>query len=194
VEHGEEGNRGFKPERQVTVKQVGQTGRQEWVVRYHMTDPRKISMCERRELVDNVAMIVGEVQQAFPMAEVTYMTIFPRHVEKCCEVHMTDDDLVLMDGIRREVDRDIVEVLREQDGTVRIAQWWEILGLGGDMTPDVTKMKGVVDKDGVHLTDHMNKVAASAIYHRCTGKRAWVREAVGRMASQHGGIVKKARW
>ncbi len=107
---------------------------------------------------------------------------------------MTDDDVVLVDGIRREVDRDIVEVLREQDGTVRTVQWWEILGLGGDMTPDMTRTKGVVDKDGVHLTDHMNKVAASAIYHRCTGRRAWVRETAGYMSSQHGGIVKKARW
>jgi hypothetical protein len=101
--------------------------------------------------------------------------------------------VVLVDGIRREVDRDIVEVLSEQDGTVRTAQWW-VLGLGGDMTPDVTKMKGVVDRDGVHLTDNMNQVAASAIYHRCTGRRAWVREAAGHMTSQHGGIVKKARW
>jgi hypothetical protein len=52
VEHEVEGNRGFKLERQVTVRQAGQTGRQEWVVRYHMTEPRKISMFERRELVD----------------------------------------------------------------------------------------------------------------------------------------------
>jgi hypothetical protein len=150
---------------------------------------------ERHELVDNVAIMISEVRQTFPMAEVTYLTMFPRHIEKCCDRHVTEDDVVLMDGIRREVDRDIVEVLREQDGTVRIVQWWEILGLGSDMTPEITRVKGLIDKDGVHLTDHMNKIAAAAIYSRFTGRRVASWETVGGSGPRYtGGIVKRARW
>jgi hypothetical protein len=39
------------------------SGKQEGEVSYHMTEPRRISMCEQRKLVDNVASLLGEGRQ-----------------------------------------------------------------------------------------------------------------------------------
>lgn len=77
-------------------------------------------MFERRELIDKVGMTIGEVQTVFPTAEITYVTMFPRHVEECCEENMTEEDVVVIDAIRREVDRDVEELIWEQDGTVKV--------------------------------------------------------------------------
>jgi hypothetical protein len=51
VVHGTGDQRGFFPERKVIVRENSVTGEQEWLSSYHMTNPRKISMAERRELV-----------------------------------------------------------------------------------------------------------------------------------------------
>ncbi len=51
VRHGKEGERGFGGERLVKVKKL-RDGREEWNVTYHLTDPVKISMMEKAELVE----------------------------------------------------------------------------------------------------------------------------------------------
>jgi hypothetical protein len=43
---------GFKPERLVVLGEDNSKGEQEWVTRYHITEPKRISMAERRALVD----------------------------------------------------------------------------------------------------------------------------------------------
>jgi hypothetical protein len=53
------------------------------------------------------------------------MAMFPRHVEECCVDHMTEEDVEVVDSIRREVDRDVEELIRELDGTVKVEYWWE---------------------------------------------------------------------
>jgi hypothetical protein len=116
VEHGKEGQRGFRPERKVTVKKDMVSRKKEREVSYHMMEPRRISMCERRELVDGVVVTVREVLTVFLGTEVWYVTVFPRFVDRCCAEHMTGDDVVVMDGIRRDVDRDVMETVKEQDG------------------------------------------------------------------------------
>jgi hypothetical protein len=126
VEHGEPNNRGFRPERKVHVRRTRDSCRQEWETKYHMTERRKISMFERRELVEKVGLVVGEVQTVFPTAEITYISMFPRFVEVCCKEHMTEDDVVVVESIRREVDKEVEELLQEVDGTIRIAHWWEL--------------------------------------------------------------------
>jgi hypothetical protein len=156
-----------------------------------MTELRKISMFERREVVDKVGLVVGEVQMVFPTAEIMYVTMFPRFVEVCCKDHMTEDDVVVVDSIRSEVDRDVEELLQEMDGTIRVVQWWEIIGLGSDMTHDMIRSRGVVDKDGVHLTltdtDNTNRVAAASLGTRLSGRGV-------EMQGWGGGTVKRARW
>jgi hypothetical protein len=82
-----------------------------------MTEPRRISMCERRELVENVVVVLNEAQTVFSCPDVN-MTMFPRLMTECCVCHMTREDVVLMDDIRRNMDRDIVETVREKDRSV----------------------------------------------------------------------------
>jgi hypothetical protein len=93
-------------------------------------------------------------------------------MEECCVDPMNEEDVVVMDTIRREVYRDVEELIREMDGRVKVVQWWEILGLGNDMTHDMIRRKGVVGKDGAHLSDNTNRIAAASICIRLSGRRA----------------------
>jgi hypothetical protein len=115
VVHGAGDQRGFFPERKVLVRENSVTGEQEWLSSYHMTNPRKISMAERRELVDRVTGMIRTIQVSCPEAEVNYVTMFPRFVNECCSEHMNEEDVWVMDGIRRDVDRDIKEMLADND-------------------------------------------------------------------------------
>ena len=188
VEHGREGMRGFWPERKVSVRRDRESGVDEWDVTYHMTDPKKITMSEKRVLVDKVTMVVREAQTRFPWADVVYVTIFPRHVDRCCNRHMTENDVIVADGIRREVDRDVRESLREVDGMVTVMEWWDLLGLAGDTTAREVQRMGIIGKDGVHLSVKANRVAAGSLCTRLMG------------ASACGGVLagadswKKTRW
>ncbi len=73
---------------------------------------------------------------------------------------MSKDDLVVMDGIRRDVDRDMMETVTEHDGSVTFLKWWEVLGLENDMKSEETRRVGTVDKNGVHLTEKANRMMA----------------------------------
>jgi hypothetical protein len=190
VEHGVGDGRGFNLERKVRVMTDRRKGTQELDISYHMTDPRKIAMCERRKVVDSVTKVWTEVRKTFPDAEVTYLTMFPRFVVECCDTHMTKDDVVVIDGIRRDVDKDIVDGIREQDRTASILQWWEVIGLNKDMTADETRDMRVVDTDGVHLTPKANGNAALFICKRLSELERTRVES----GSIGGGVVKRARW
>jgi hypothetical protein len=52
-------------------------------VGFHMTEPTKMTMGERRQVVDRTVELVVGVQKEFPFAEVWYLTMFPRHVVRC---------------------------------------------------------------------------------------------------------------
>jgi hypothetical protein len=79
-------------------------------------------------------------------------------MEKCCgrTDHMTDNDTVIADNLRRDVDRDIVDTLRDADRRIRILEWWDILGLDSDKTVTDVKRMRLVEDDGVHLTSRAN--------------------------------------
>jgi hypothetical protein len=175
VEHGEKGLRGFGPERQVKIRR-GVTGKEtEWVTRFHMTQPRRIAMSERRDLVDRVVRMIRGVQALFPWSEVSYITMFPRHVEPCCETHMTMEDVWMTDSVRRDVDKDIVEMLTDNDEGVNVMDWWDILGFERDMTVRETGNMKIVGPDGVHLTERANRCAAFSMFNRLTGdERRWM--------------------
>ncbi len=134
VEHGERGLRGVGPERQVRIRRNEAGKETEWVTRFHMTQPRKIAMSERRDLVDRVVRLIRGAQALFPWSEVSYITMFPRHVEPCCGKHMTIEDVWMTDSVRRDVDKDIVKMLTDNDEGVSVLEWWDVLGLDRDMT------------------------------------------------------------
>ncbi len=94
-----------------------------------MTNPKKISMPDRRSLVDRTAGLIQGIQGVFPGVKVTYMSMFPHFVTKCCEEHMTEEDIWTMDSNRQDTDRDIREVLRDEDKTVTMVDWWENFGI-----------------------------------------------------------------
>ncbi len=130
------------------------------------------------------------IRETFPETEVFYLMMFPRFVEECCDKHMTKDDVVVVDGIKRDMDKDIVEGIREQDRLASIIQWWEVFGMEKDMTVEETRHVGVVDKNGVHLMSKANRNAAVLI---CDGmlKLEGVNVDGEEMTS---GVVKRARW
>ncbi len=112
--------------------------------------------------------------------------MFPRFVKECCDGHLSKNDVVVMNSIRKDVDRDVMETGREQDGSVNFLKWWEVLGFENDMTPEKTKRMGIVDKDGVHLTDLANRKAAGYFCLRVSGDRT--------CGSRRGGDAKRTRW
>jgi hypothetical protein len=133
-----------------------------------MTDPKKISLSEKRQTVDRVVKVLKGSLELFPEATVIYATMFPRHVERCCdrEGHMSEEDVLMADGIRRDIDRDIKEMTVDMGKGVRVLDWWDLLGLEGDMTAREVKRLRIIGQDGVHLTARANKVAAVSLCQR----------------------------
>ncbi len=122
-----------------------------------------------------------------------YVTMFPRHVERCCDKndHMTENDTVVMDNLRRDVDRDIVDTLRDMGMNIRVLEWWDLLGLDNDKTvADVKKMK-LVENDGVHLSVRANRCAAVSMCIRLREEENENEHEDDR--SEAGRYIKKAR-
>jgi hypothetical protein len=169
MEHGVDGRRGFGPERTVKVSQCsGGSVVERWKVRYHMHEPRKISMVEKRQLVDRVVKLVRGAQELFPESVIVYMTMFPRHVERCCEKdgHMRTSDIIGLDSVRRDVDRDVIEMFHDLEQDVKVVQWWDLLGLDQDKTVGEVRALRVIEGDGVHLTARANRNAAVLLCRR----------------------------
>jgi hypothetical protein len=104
VRHGKEGESGFLGERVVKIVRKGR-GKEEWQVRYHLTDPVKISMLEKTELNDRfVDMVDTEKETMGGRVKVMYVSMLPRFVGECYKGHMTDEYVWLLDGLRRDVD------------------------------------------------------------------------------------------
>jgi hypothetical protein len=99
-------------------------------VGYHLTDPSKVTMGERRQVIDRTVELVEQVQGRFPFAEVLYMTMLPRYLVRCCDrvTHMSEDDCWMVNGFRKGVDVDVVEELEESVVGVSVLEWWEAMG------------------------------------------------------------------
>ena len=145
-------------------------------------------MCIRDR--DRMVRVIGGAQVLFPWAEVSYLTMFPRHVTPCCDSHMTEEDTWVMDSVRRDVDRDIGDMLGDSDDGVTVLEWWDMLGLESDMTVRETRRLGVVCDDGVHLNERANRCAAVSLCSRLGGDGTG--EGYGPQA-MHGGQRKKLR-
>ncbi len=189
--HGRPEVRGFNPERTVRMRKGENGPSEKWEVRYHMEAPKRITMVEKRLLVDSVVKLVSGVNELFPETEVVYVIMFPRHVEKCCDrtEHMTDNDTVIMDNLRRDIDRDIVDTLRDMDKNIRILKWWDILGLDSDKTVGEVKRMQLVEGDRVHLTVRANRFAAVSLCIRVPESESEIEET----KSDAGSYIKKPR-
>jgi len=166
--HGEKENRGFCPERTVRVEKDREGEVKGLKVGFHMTEPTKLTMGERRQLVDRTVELVVGLQKEFPFAEVWYLTMFPRHVVRCCEKdsHMSEDDCWAMNGFRKGVDADVVEELEEKAVGIRTIEWWETMGWVEEGPLMEVRKRGIVGEDGVHLTVKANSFAAVNLCHR----------------------------
>jgi hypothetical protein len=67
VIHGKEGWRGSGRERDLKVTRK-ESWEEEWTVRYQLTDPVKITMTEKVELVEKMVNFVGEVTRVVNMS------------------------------------------------------------------------------------------------------------------------------
>jgi hypothetical protein len=47
---------------------------------------------------------------------------------------MTDEDVWLLDGVRRDVNKDILDRLRDREVRIETVDWWTLLGVREEMT------------------------------------------------------------
>jgi hypothetical protein len=168
VKHGVGEKRGHHPERMVTVEKDSTGKVVRMGVKYHMTEPVRVTMTERRDLVDRMMELMDIVTEEKAAEEGIYITMFPRHVERCCgrEGHMGEGDSLVVASVRRDLDRDIREELKDKGGRVKVVEWWRLLKMEKEGTLKEIIEKRVVSNDGVHLSPNMNRLAAVSLCHR----------------------------
>ncbi len=171
VVHGKEGERGFAGEREVRILRKDD-GEEDWSVRYHMTDPVKITMAEKVELVDRMVNMVDDVRMMVDeTVRVVMVTIPPRFVKPCCKQHMMDEDVWLLDGLRRDVNREMRDELTDRKLDVDIVEWWTLLGENDDLTITDIRKREFLDSDNVHLKKRANGLAAEILCNRLLEKK-----------------------
>ncbi len=173
--HGRGDVKGFCPERTVKVERKvdGEVSRVS--VQYHMTEPEKLTMSEKRELIDNVVELVRRIGESLPGIQIVYLTMFPRFVDRCCRTagHMTKEDSLVMSGFRKTVDCDIVEELEELG--VEVVYWYSLSGWDGEPGLDELAKKDVLCNDGVHLTHKAKAFAAVSLCCRVAEVEVFVK-------------------
>jgi hypothetical protein len=123
VRHGKKEGRGFGGERQVRIEKK-RSGEEVWKVTYHMTDPAKINMIERSELVERFVDMTEKVKNLVgDRVTVVHVTMFPRFTKECCRAHMAEEDVWLLDGLRRDVNKEIVDGLKDKQTDIKIMEW-----------------------------------------------------------------------
>ncbi len=97
------------------------------------------------------------------------------HLEICCGVpeHMTEEDVVLVNGFRKAVDGDMTEEMEEIEG-VEVVEWWELMGWDEEGTVETLKRKKVEGPDGVHLPTSANRSAAVSLCYRLAEKEVMI--------------------
>jgi hypothetical protein len=166
VVHGKEDERGFAGEREVRIVRK-ENGEEDWTVRYHLTDPVKITMAEKVELVDRMVNFVEEVRgMVGEKAKVVVVTVPPRFVKPCCKEHMTEEDMWLLDSLRRDVNREIRDELVDRKLNVENVEWWMLIGEKDDLTITDIRRRDFLDADNVHLKKRANTLAAEVLCTR----------------------------
>ncbi len=166
VVHGKEDERGFAGEREVRIVKK-EDGEEDWTVRYHMTDPVKITMAEKVELVDRMVNFVDDVRSMLEeTVKVVMVTVPPRFLKPCCKDHMTEEDVWLLDGLRRDVNREIRDEVTDRKLKVEIVEWWSLMGEKDDLTISDIRRRDFLDIDNVHLKKRANSLAAEVLCTR----------------------------
>ncbi len=68
----------------------------------------------------------------------------PRFVKTCCKDHMADEKVwLLLDGLRRDVNRKSKDGPVEKRLKVEVVEWWRLLGRNEDVTVTEIRKAGV---------------------------------------------------
>jgi hypothetical protein len=79
---------------------------------------------------------------------------------------MRTSDIIGLDSVRRDVDRDVIEMFHDTEQDVKVIHWWDVLGLDQDKTAGEVRALKVIEGDGVHLTARVNRNAAVLLCRR----------------------------
>jgi hypothetical protein len=79
---------------------------------------------------------------------------------------MTDEDVWLLDGLRRDVNREIRDEVTDRKLKVDIVEWWTLLGENDDLTITDIRKRDFLDNDNVHLKKRANSLAAEVLCTR----------------------------
>jgi len=170
VEHGKVGQRGMRPERIVKVVR-GQDGEVERLASaFHLTEPTRLTMCERRVVAGTLGRIIRQCRDQWPLVDIYYQGMFPRHVTKCCEErgHMTKEDTQVIDRSRRDLEDEIRQEFGRTQERVEVIEWYEAFGLTAEPTIDWTVTQDIVCRDGVHLNRKAIRRVSASLYCRLT--------------------------
>jgi hypothetical protein len=85
---------------------------------------------------------------------------------------MTEEDVWLLDGIRRDVNRETKDGVCESGYEVDIVDQWTLVGARNEMTVNEIRRARIVDMDNVHLTCRSNRNAAFALLFRILEKKS----------------------
>jgi hypothetical protein len=171
VEYGNKGGKGGSVERVVTVVR-NQEGMVESIhSTFHLVDPVKLTMCERKVVAGVVNRLVQKCKELWPLVEIYYIGIFPRHIRKCCETkgHMGDEDPRVFNRSRMDLEEDILDEFRLGGEQVEYVPWWSLLGYPEEPSLEWVRVNGVVGTDGVHMDPKKLQTAAASLYSRLTG-------------------------
>jgi hypothetical protein len=125
---------------------------------------------EKVELVDRLVTFVEDIRDMLDdKVRVAVLTVPPRFVRPCCREHMTEEDVWLLDGLRRDVNREIRDEVSERGLKVEVIEWWTLLGERDDLTISDIRKRDFLDSDNVHLKKRANNLAAEVL---CTRLRA----------------------
>jgi hypothetical protein len=78
----------------------------------------------------------------------------------------TEEDVWLLDGLRRDVNREIRDKVTERGLKVEVIEWWTILGERDDLTISDIWKRDFLDSDNVHLKKQANNLAAGVLCTR----------------------------
>jgi hypothetical protein len=124
-------------------------------------------MAEKAELVDRMVNLIEDIRRTVDESvRVVLVTIPPRFVRPCCKGHMTDEDVWLLDGLRRDVNREIKDELTDRKLGVDVVDWWVLLGESDDLTITDIRKRDFLDSDNVHLKKRANILAADILCTR----------------------------
>jgi hypothetical protein len=144
-----------------------------------MTEPERVTLSEKRELIDTVIELFRRIGEGLPGIQLVYITMFPRHITRSCKEagHMTREDSLVPNGYRKSVESDIGEELKESG--VQVLHRYDLLGWDSEPGVEELVWKDVVCSDGVHLTAKAKAFAAVSLCCRIAEVELFVRSSRG---------------